>query len=148
MRKTILLIVSILFCLVSAWSLPYKISYLTADNGLSRNLVANIFRDSRGFIWISTNRGLDRYDGYEFLHFNSKSSDNPLQSDNVRCVAEDKNGNLWIGTENGLFFLNYQTGEINRADSKLDTKLNFISRYINFIKKDEQGDLWIGYDAG
>jgi len=148
MKKTILLIVSILFCLVSAWSLPYKISYLTADNGLSRNLVANIFRDSRGFIWISTNRGLDRYDGYEFLHFNSRNSDNPLQSDNVRCVAEDKNGNLWIGTENGLFFLNYQTGEINRADSELDTKLNFISRNINFIRKDEQGDLWIGYDAG
>jgi signal transduction histidine kinase/ligand-binding sensor domain-containing protein/DNA-binding response OmpR family regulator len=148
MKKTILLTISILFCLVSAWSLPYKISYLTADNGLSRNLVDYMFRDSRGFMWLCTSKGLDRYDGYEFIHFDSRSSVNPLQSDNVHCVQEDINGDLWIGTENGLYFLNYKTGEITNSTKKLNSKQNFTTHQITFINKDEQGNLWVGYNSG
>lgn len=148
MKKFILLIVLIVFGLSSAGSLPYKITYLTADNGLSNNLADYIFRDSRGFMWICTSKGLDRYDGYEFIHFNSRNSDNPLQSDNVHCVEEDSNGDLWIGTENGLYFLNYQTGEISQAIKILGSKLNFTKHQIVFIDKDEQGNLWVGYNAG
>lgn len=130
MKKSFFLTIALLFCFVNAESLPYKISYLTADNGLSRNLVDHIFRDSRGFMWISTSKGLDRYDGYEFIHFNSRNADNPLQSDNVHCVQEDRNGNLWIGTENGLYFLNYQTGEISSAAKILGSKLSLTTRQI------------------
>jgi signal transduction histidine kinase/ligand-binding sensor domain-containing protein/DNA-binding response OmpR family regulator len=148
MKKTILLTLTILFSLVSAWSLPYKITYLTADNGLSRNLVDYIFRDSRGFMWFCTTKGLDRYDGYEFVHFNSRSPVNPLISDNVHCVEEDTNGDLWIGTENGLYFLDYKTGEIINSVKKLTTKAAFTSHQIFFINKDEQGNLWVGYNSG
>lgn len=148
MKKIIFLVVLILSWVSTVQSLPYKISYLTADNGLSRNLVDYIFRDSRGFMWICTSKGLDRYDGYEFIHFNSRNSDNPLQCDNVHCVEEDPNGNLWIGTENGLYFLNYQTGEISSADKILGSKLNFITCQILFIYKDDQSNLWVGYNSG
>jgi len=148
MKKSILLIVAILFCLESGWTISYKISYLTGDNGLSRNQVDHIFRDSRGFMWFSTSNGLDRYDGYEFVHFNSKNPDNLLQSDNVRCVEEDPNNNLWIGTENGLYFLNCKTGEISSASKLVGSKFNFINRQIGFIDKDEQGNLWICYAFG
>lgn len=146
MKKIFLLTILTVISLNFSWSLPYKISYLTADNGLSRNLVNQIFRDSRGFMWISTSNGLDRYDGYDFIHFNSRNLGNVLQSDNIHCIEEDNNGNFWIGTENGLNFFNYQTGEI--ANAMLDSKLNLHSSTINFIKKDESGDLWIGYDKG
>ncbi|MFA6582457.1 MAG: two-component regulator propeller domain-containing protein, partial [Paludibacter sp.] len=148
MKDKILLTIALLFIFLSAWSLPYKVSYLTADNGLSRNMVADIFRDSRGFMWISTSNGLDRYDGYEFIHFNSRNMENHLQNDNVHCVEEDKNGNLWIGTENGLYLLNYQSGEIESVSVLLRNRLNLISKSINFIKKDESGDIWVGYDNG
>jgi signal transduction histidine kinase/ligand-binding sensor domain-containing protein/DNA-binding response OmpR family regulator len=148
MKKIFLATILSVLSLASLWSLPYKISYLTADNGLSRNLVNQIFRDSRGFMWISTSNGLDRYDGYDFIHFNNRSLGNTLLNDNVHCVEEDNNGNLWIGTENGLNFLNYQTGEIVCADEMQDSKLKLHSNAISFIKKDELGDLWIGYDKG
>src|ERR1035437_3616230 len=134
MRKSILLIIALLFTLESGWTISYKISYLTADNGLSRNLVDHMFRDSRGFMWFSTSNGLDRYDGYEFVHFNSRNPDNLLQSDNVHCVEEDPNNNLWIGTENGLFFLNYRTGEISSANKLIVSKFNFANRQIVFIE--------------
>jgi len=148
MKKCIFLTLTILFSLVSVWSLPYKITYLTADNGLSRNLVDYIFRDSRGFMWFCTTKGLDRYDGYEYVHFDSRSPVNPLISDNVHCVEEDTNGDLWIGTENGLYFLNYKTGEIVNSNKKLSTKAAFTSHQIIFINKDEQGNLWVGYNSG
>ena len=148
MKKIFLATVLSILGLVSLWSLPYKISYLTADNGLSRNLVNQIYRDSRGFMWISTSNGLDRYDGYDFIHFNNRNLGNVLQSCNVRCVEEDNNGNLWIGTENGLYLLNYQTGEIVIVDEIQDSKLKPHITSVNLIKKDESGDLWIGYDKG
>ncbi|MDD3320419.1 MAG: two-component regulator propeller domain-containing protein [Paludibacter sp.] len=147
MKKILIATLFIFFGLTSTWSLPYKINYLTADNGLSRNLVKHIFRDSRGFIWISTSNGLDRYDGYNFIHYNSRNTKNALQSDDISCVEEDNNGNLLIGTESGLDFFNSQTGEIVSADKILETKLNLQSATINFIEKDELGDIWIGYDS-
>jgi len=148
MKKTLILTISIILCISSIWSSPYKITYLNADNGLSRNLVDYIFRDSRGFMWFCTSKGLDRYDGYEFIHFNSRSAVNPLQSDNVHCVQEDVNGDLWIGTENGLYFLNYKTGEIVNSAKKLNSKQNYTTHQIIFINKDEQGNLWVGYNSG
>jgi ligand-binding sensor domain-containing protein len=97
----------------------YKIRYITADDGLARNHIYHIFRDSRGFMWFSTAKGLDRFDGYDFIHFNSYNRENPLPNDVVHCVNEDKNGNLWIGTENGLYFYEYKTGEIADASVKI-----------------------------
>jgi len=148
MRKSILLIITILFILESGWAISYKISYITSENGLSRNLVDYMFRDSRGFMWFSTSNGLDRYDGYEFVHFNSRNPDNLLQSDNVHCVEEDINNNLWIGTENGLYCLNYKSGVISAANKLIVSKFNFANRQIAFINKDEQGNLWVGFNTG
>jgi len=148
MKKILLLTVFVLLGTIPTWSLPYKINYLTADDGLSRNLVAQIFKDSHGFMWIATSNGLDRYDGYDFIHFNSRNLGNALQSDNIHCVEEDVNGNLWIGTENGLYFFNYKTGKIVSANAMLDAKLNLNSSTISILKKDEVGDIWIVYDKG
>jgi len=147
-QRTLFLLIALCFKLIPLLASPFKISYLTADNGLSRNQVEHIFKDSRGFMWLSTSKGLDRYDGYEFIHFKIRNSENPLQIDNVHCVEEDKNGNLWIGTETGLYFLNCQNAEITPADKILDAKLHLGTNNISLIKKDNQGDLWIGHDAG
>jgi len=105
-----------MLCALPAQALLYKIQYLTADEGLSRNMVNQIYRDSQGFIWISTSYGLDRYDGYDFVHFNSRNAGNNLLSDNVHAVVEDARGNLWIATENGINYLNYRNGRIQNAD--------------------------------
>ena len=147
-KKLLILLLITISNLVSINALPYKITFLTADNGLSRNLIDYIFRDSRGFMWMCTNKGVDRYDGYEFIHFNSRNAENPLQSDNVHCIEEDVNGNLWIGTENGLYFLNYKTGEIISSAKLFSPKFSFTTHQIAIINKDDQGNLWIGSATG
>ena len=147
MKKSFLLYI-LIWITLGVQALPYKVSYLTADDGLSRNFVYTIFKDSRGYMWFGTSKGLDRYDGYDFVHFNSTQRDNPLPSDVVVCMMEDNNGDLWIGTENGLYFMNFRTGAIQSAAEKLNHKQRFLANRINFIEKDEAGQLWIGHTQG
>ena len=53
----------------------YKFSVLDIDNGLSHNLVKSIFKDSRGFLWVGTETGLNRYDGYKFKVYKYNAKD-------------------------------------------------------------------------
>lgn len=146
--KRLLITSAIIFLLGSLTAAPYKIKYLTADEGLSRNLVNQIYRDSHGFMWISTGYGLDRYDGYDFLHFNSRTLGNTLLSDNVHAVTEDSNGNLWIATENGINFFDYKSGKIQNADNVLNADVKFQTSAVSKIATDENGDIWIIFDKG
>jgi len=126
----------------------YTVSYFTADNGLSRNYVNHIFRDSKGFIWISTSSGIDRFDGYDFLHFSwkSKNTDNLLKF--VNCIEEDLNGDLWIGSENGLFIYEYKTGHFHPISDKFNTGINYNEINIKLIKRDENGKMWVVHNSG
>ena len=147
MKVFILILMMALAGLTSA-STPYKVRYITADDGLSRNLVHHIFKDSRGFIWIATAKGLDRYDGYNLLQYNSSQRDTHLQSDFVNCVEEDASGNLWLGTDNGLFFLNYQTGVVSDAAGMIQTDKHYLKQRFHTIRKDENNRLWLGHSQG
>ncbi|WP_337873137.1 two-component regulator propeller domain-containing protein [Ignavibacterium sp.] len=75
---------------------------LSTSDGLSNNLVYDIIQDKAGFIWIATDNGLNRFDGYEFKVFRSSISDSNSLSDNsVWALAEDKSRKLWIGSKSG-----------------------------------------------
>ena len=63
MKRTLLILISII-----SFSFADQIEFerFTIDNGLSQNTVYEVFQDSRGYIWMGTQGGLDRYNGYEF----------------------------------------------------------------------------------
>nr|WP_295923827.1 two-component regulator propeller domain-containing protein [uncultured Dyadobacter sp.] len=50
-------------------SFPYSFKYLTVDEGLSHTDVNDVVQDGKGYIWVATNFGLDRYDGYSIRKF-------------------------------------------------------------------------------
>jgi ligand-binding sensor domain-containing protein len=62
-------------------------------------------------MWFSTAKGLDRFDGYDFIHFNSYNREYPLPNDVVHCVTKTKRESV-IGTENGLYFYEYKTEKL------------------------------------
>ncbi|NDV83786.1 hybrid sensor histidine kinase/response regulator transcription factor [Bacteroides sp. 51] len=71
--------------------------HLGIKEGLSHSQVNHIFKDSRGFIWISTASGLNRYDGYNFKVFKRDNQSSSSLIDNfVDNVQEDAGGGLWI----------------------------------------------------
>ena len=93
--------------------------YTSAD-GLANSHVHDIFQDSKGFIWISTENGLSRFDGMKFSTFRyDKTKSNSIASNIVRTVLEDSKGLIWVGTSAGLqiFDTEYNTfSKINLED--------------------------------
>src|SRR5574339_416633 len=79
-----------------------RFEHLSIEDGLSQNAGLTIFQDSRGYLWIGTQDGLNRYDGYGFKIFKHDPDDpTSLSHNSILAVAEDTNGYLWIGTWGG-----------------------------------------------
>ena len=79
--------------------LSYVFRHLTASDGLASNRVSGILRDDRGFMWISTLNGLQRYDGYSFSTWHHNPADtNSLSTDGSFCLLKDDDGNLWLSS--------------------------------------------------
>jgi signal transduction histidine kinase/ligand-binding sensor domain-containing protein len=78
-------------------------SSLTEEDGLSDNKVNCFFQDSKGFMWIGTADGLNRYDGSLFRVYRTKSRiDGGLADNEISAITEDPAGQLWIATNRGL----------------------------------------------
>ena len=122
----------------------------TQERGLSNNVVHCIFHDSRGWLWIGTSQGLNRFDGYKFTVFkNDPDNINTLSGDLVRVIFEDHKGNLWIGTENGgLNKFNRQKENFIHFTHQDDDSKSISGSSVNAIAEDLQGNLWIGTEKG
>ena len=76
---------------------PYVFHHLKTSEGLSNNNVKAILRDSYGFLWVGTESGLNRYDGYGFKVYTTHSRvPNTLSSNDILGLQEDGLGNIWI----------------------------------------------------
>jgi signal transduction histidine kinase/CheY-like chemotaxis protein/ligand-binding sensor domain-containing protein len=77
-----------------AQSFSAKIRKLSIEDGLSNRFVRNTFQDSRGFIWLATNYGLNRYDGYSFQLLTKEKQG--LASNMIDHIYEDQDTCLWL----------------------------------------------------
>jgi signal transduction histidine kinase/ligand-binding sensor domain-containing protein/DNA-binding response OmpR family regulator len=126
-----------------------KFEHIGTAEGLSQINVNAIMQDSRGFIWIGTRDGLNRYDGYKFTIYRYDPTDsNTVSNSFIQDIVEDKEGNLWIATQNGV--------------NKFDVRHNLFTRYlhnnhnantlssntVNKLELDKSGNLWIGTERG
>jgi ligand-binding sensor domain-containing protein len=79
-----------------------KFSRIGVDQGLSNSTVTKITQDKKGFLWVGTTDGLNKYDGFDFeIYRNSKSDSLSLSTNYVLSLYEDSEGTLWVGTEHG-----------------------------------------------
>lgn len=80
-----------------------RLAHLETSDGLSHNSVYALHQDRRGWLWIGTVDGLDRFDGHEFRIERPRAGDAASPSSPVvRALAEDCDGSLWVATEAGL----------------------------------------------
>ena len=108
-RIYILIIVATLNCIVicaqkSNFEYAKKI---TISDGLAHNGVSCVLEDSKGFLWIGTYQGINKYDGNKLITYKNTIDLNILTSNRVRSISEDKSGDLWIGTDEGLTIYSY-----------------------------------------
>ena len=99
-RLPILLFVVCCMVSVKTWGQYGRL--FTSDSELSSSLVNQIYQDRKGFIWIATYNGLDRYDGNNFQTFRVGQRPGLLLSNRVNCVLEDCDGRLLVGTDKGV----------------------------------------------
>jgi PAS domain S-box-containing protein len=123
-----------------------QFEHLTIEDGLSQNAGLVIFQDSHGYLWIGTQDGLNRYDGYTFKIFKHDPEDpNSLSHNAILAIAEDREGYLWIGTWGG---------GLNRFDPATETFVRYrpvtgqaaslSNDVVTSIKQDASGVLWVG----
>jgi signal transduction histidine kinase/ligand-binding sensor domain-containing protein/CheY-like chemotaxis protein len=75
--------------------------HITTADGLSQSTVWEIVQDKKGFIWMATSDGLNRYDGYSFKVFRHEPEQkNSLPISNIAAVYSDQNSTIWVGPRN------------------------------------------------
>jgi signal transduction histidine kinase/ligand-binding sensor domain-containing protein len=119
----------------------YSRQLWNTDSGLPQNSVHAILQTTDGFLWLGTEGGLARFDGYRFRVFDRQS--NPrLPGDDIRCLFEDSSGALWVGTASGLARL--KDGE-TRSYSAAE---GVPAGAVHIILQTRDGRLWVLTDGG
>ena len=85
---------------ISAEPKHLQFKHLTSDDGLSSSVVTAIIQDHKGFVWIGTDNGLNRYDGFNFTVYNNNIADSTsLENNSILTMFEDSKYNLFVGTQ-------------------------------------------------
>lgn len=122
-----------------------RFEHLSLDQGLSQTTINDITQCHQGFIWIATEDGLNRYDGYEFKVYKHDPQDRMTISDSlVNTLLPDDSGDLWVGTRNNG--LNLYSA---RMDAFRSIDLGVQSQDVRGLALDSKGHLWVGtYGSG
>jgi ligand-binding sensor domain-containing protein/signal transduction histidine kinase/DNA-binding response OmpR family regulator len=126
-----------------------RFTHLSGEQGLSNSTIEAICQDSRGFMWIGTRDGLNRYDGHTMVVFRNDPGDSTSLSDSyIRCIYEDRHHGLWVGTVNGLNLFDPARGTFTRWKHRDGDSGSLSNNIITSLLEDANGRLWIATYGG
>ena len=141
-RLNILLLLLLATCRLFAQPAVSGFQKISIEQGLSNQAVYSLLQDRQGFIWVGTQSGLDRFDGYRFAHYDRRPGDpNSLADNFINCLHEDRAGAIWVGNRKGLSRLDKTTEQFQNFPSPGTTQ-------ILAIAEDKTGNLWLGTSGG
>lgn len=158
LKKPILLRFALLWLLLitpaplyaqEAPSQTLRFTRLTIDEGLSNPAVQALLQDQQGFIWVGTEGGLNRFDGYRFTPYRHQpNNDNSLGDNEITALSLDSSGHIWIGLG--------QQG-VDRFDPTTQTFTHFVAgdegaglaeNGVLAVYVDSADMVWVGTDGG
>lgn len=141
-RNSLLFLLFFFWCVAAAQN-PFCINY-SIDDGLPSENVYAVFEDQNGFIWLTTDAGIVRFDSHHFLDFNT---DNGLSDNEVFQMKKDHKGRIWLLTLNGKTCY-LQNGKIyNETNSALVRKICGNSLMADFYQ-DAQNHIYFCFRDG
>ncbi len=121
-----------------------RFDHLSLKDGLSQVSIKSIIQDRRGYMWFSTEDGINRYNGYSFTIFkNDINNPQSLSNNDAGSIYEDSKGLIWVCTKKGLNCFNPETETFSRYFFDKYTKYKNRQRYLKIIE-DKNGLFWIG----
>ncbi len=131
-----------------------KFEHLGPEHGLSSPTVYALTQDRTGFLWLGTEGGLNRYDGYAFEVYRHDPNDaGSLASDDISSVLEDRDGILWLATWGGGLdrfdpltetFQHFRAGPAGRGRPGS----GLADDRVQHVLEDAAGTLWVGTYSG
>lgn len=150
--------VRLLVAMTLLWSvspiLPATVPHfrnISINDGLSQNSVNVILQDRKGFVWIATQDGLNRFDGYNFRIFKTDPTDPSGLSDNyISAMIQDCRGHIWLGTEDGVNEYDPQTERFVRISLPGSGGDGPVQDHVTalFEAPSQPGIIWIGSERG
>src|SRR5687767_6929465 len=147
MAKYVLGIAILMICIFemqSAIAQPeqFKFKHINISNGLTHPEVRTIYKDSRGFIWVGTRLGLNRFDGFTVkTFFHDPRDTTSLMADGIYRVFEAPDGLLVVQTSAGLNLYNSEKENFDRQLEPFFLKYG-TSRQVSNVVRDADGSFW------
>lgn len=140
--KHIVFIIQILLPMLmfGAESMPYRFESITPNTGLADPKIFCFEQDNLGYMWIGTNGGLNRFDGYRLKTYTYRNNNTSLSNSRINCLFVNGDS-LFIGTDKGIEIFNINTEVISKLNIAGDLS-------VKFILKDNNGCIWFGTNAG
>ena len=134
-KVSIILFTAFVSLTLQLCSQPFYFRHYQVEDGLSNSTVYTSLQDKKGFLWLGTKDGLNRFDGYTFKIFRNNPADSSSLGNNfVRTLFEDKNGTLYVGTHKGLYRYNDTTENFSAINPSVGE--------VRDIKMDNSGNIW------
>lgn len=127
-----------------------KFENISIKDGLSQSSPNCIFQDSKGLIWIGTEDGLNKYDGYSFQVYKPDPNDSfSISHSRILSVYEDPEKNLWIGTNGGgLNKFERNSEKFYHFQMSGNEELSLAGNVVKCILQPNLNELWIGTEQG
>jgi ligand-binding sensor domain-containing protein/two-component sensor histidine kinase len=123
---------------------------ITTEQGLSNNEVYRVMQDKKGFVWLLTGGGLNRFDGYSFKIYDYKPSDsNSITAGLFYSLEQDKNGIFWMNSEDqGIYSFNPVTGKFLNYRHNPRNNNSLADDLTTGLAIDKNGNIWIATQTG
>lgn len=127
---------------------PVSFTHVTTEDGLSHSRVRSFFQDNKGFIWIGTEGGLNRFDAYQFTIFkHTPNSAGSIINHSIPAILVDSRNNFWVGTKVGLQLLDPDKNIFFPGKDDDKNPLRDIGAVLS-LYEDSHNNIWVGTTAG
>jgi len=133
---------------LQAQEFTYQDEWLDQVGSLSNLNVSQVVRDFRGYLWVATAEGLNRYDGAVTRKYFADGSEHGLPSNHINALFEVVPGKLLVGTNNGLCLLNTINGEFEKNPIRVPALRNRSGLRICSFFRDSKNRIWVSHQDG
>jgi len=123
----------------------FRLNTLSLNDGLPNTSISSILQDNNEYLWLGTQGGLARYDGFDFkVYIQNPFDNNSLSHNLIQTMMLDTDGTIWIGTYDGLNHFDPISERFTHYQKQTGSSTSLSDNVIVSLFRDSRGRLWVG----